>query len=195
MAQDGESPDSDSIADMDDQAMPGAAGPQAEGTEHAGSHTRLALLAGALVAVVLAGLAGWLEYRNYKAHRIEQVRELFLRVGRQGALDLTTISHSEVDADVQRILNSSVDTFHEDFEQRSQPFVDLVKRDQSISKGTITEAGVQSMTSDSARVVVAVSVRTTTAAVSEPRVNNFRMRVDVKKVGDGAMVSNVEFIS
>jgi Mce-associated membrane protein len=91
----------------------------------------------------------------------------------------------------------SAGAFRDDFRQRSKPFVDFVKQGPSKSKGTITEAGVQSMAGDSARVLVAVSVKTTTAAVPEPHLNSFRMRIDVVRVGEQAKakVSNVEFIS
>src|SRR5579884_132464 len=57
---------------------------------------------------------------------------------------------------------------------------DLVKHDQSTTVGTITEAGLQSVTGDSARILVSVSVKRTTAVSPAPRQNSFRMRIDVK---------------
>jgi len=155
---------------------------------------RLALSFGAVAVAAIVAIAGWLGYQIHQSHQVEQQRELFLRVARQCALDLTTISHTEVDADIRHLLNSSIGMFHEDMQHQSQPFVDLVKRDQSKTVGTINEAGLQSVTGDSARVLVAVSVTTTTAALPEQHTSSYRMRIDVKKVDDGAKVSNVEFI-
>jgi Mce-associated membrane protein len=176
-------------------------GANANGTQPISAQARrrralpLALVVSGVAAAALAGLVGWSGYRAHQASEVEQQRELFMRVGRQGALDLTSISHTEVDADVRRILDTSTGSFQDDFQQRWQPFIDLVKREQSTSHGTITEAGLQSMTSDSARVLVAVSVKTTTAAVPDPHVNSFRLRIDVNRVNGGAKVSNVEFVS
>lgn len=155
---------------------------------------QIALIVGAVSVVAIAGLVGWLGYCAYQSHQTQHQRELFLRVGRQAALDFTTISHTEVDADVQHILDSSTGTFHEDFQQQAQPFIDLVKRDRAQTEGTITESGLQSITSDSARVLVAVSTKTTTAGAREPHLNRFRMRIDITRIAGAAKVSNVEFV-
>jgi Mce-associated membrane protein len=172
-------------------------GDQPQHSDGARSRTpgRLGGTAVSLMVASLAALTSWVGYHAYQSHQTEQQRDLFLQVGRQAALNLTTIRHTEVDADVKRILDSSTGTFHDDFQQRSQPLVDLVKQDQSTSVGTITGAGLQSMTADSARVLVSVSVKTTAAGDPEPHLNSFRMRLDVKKIGHGAKVSRVEFIS
>jgi Mce-associated membrane protein len=155
---------------------------------------RLALTFSGVAIVVLAALVGWHGYRTLGPHHTEQQRDLFLRVARQGAVDLSTISYTEVDADVHRLLDSSTGTFHDDFQQRSQPYVDLVKHDQSKTEGTITEAALQSLTTDSAQVLLSLAVKTTTAAAPEPQVKHFRLRVDVQQVGAAVKVSNVQFI-
>ena len=83
------------------------------------SHVRLATILGLVVVVALAGLVGWLGFRAYESHKTaEQQRSLFLQVGRQGALNLTTIDFEHADADVQRILDSATGTFYDDFSKR-----------------------------------------------------------------------------
>ena len=59
--------------------------------------------------VALAGLTGWLGYRAYEARQAEQLRQQLVQVGRQGAINLTTIDFQHADADVQRILDSATD--------------------------------------------------------------------------------------
>jgi Mce-associated membrane protein len=157
------------------------------------SRVGVALVASAVVVATLTGLAGWLGYRAYDKHEAQVHRDLFIQTARQGAVNLTTISYTEIDADVQRILDSSTGAFRDDFEKRSKPFVEVVKAAQSQSEGSITEAGLESARRDSARVLVAVAVKSRTAA-GEQSPREWRMRIEVQAVGDGAKVSNVVFV-
>jgi Mce-associated membrane protein len=164
------------------------------GGKRRGSDVRRALAVGLVVAAALGALVGWLGYRTYESRQDEAQNELFLQVGRQAALNLTTINYQDVDADIQRILDSSTGTFYDDFQKRSKPFVDVVKQAQSKSEGTVTEAGLESETADDAQVLVAVTVKTSNGAVAEQQPRAWRMRINVQKVGDGVKASNVEFV-
>jgi Mce-associated membrane protein len=158
------------------------------------SSARLAVAFGLIVVLTLAGLVGWLGFRTFQSHRAEQQRALFLQVGRQGALNLTTIDYQHAETDVRRILDSAAGTFRDDFSKRSQPFIDVVKQAQSKSVGTVTEAGLESESGDQAQVLVAVMVKTSNAGAAEQDPRLWRMRISVQKVGDQAKVSNVEFV-
>ncbi|QZT61733.1 Mce protein [Mycolicibacterium austroafricanum] len=158
------------------------------------SHVKVALIAGLVGVLALAGLTAWLGYRTYEANRDEHRRELFLQVGRQGALNLTTIDWQNAEADVQRILDSATGTFYDDFQQRAQPFVEVVKQAQSKSVGTVAEAGLESAGANEAQVLVAVTVKTSNAGAPEQEPRAWRMRISVEQIGDDAKVSNVEFV-
>lgn len=158
------------------------------------SHIKVALVAGLVGVLALAGLTAWLGYRTYEANRDEHRRELFLQVGRQGALNLTTIDWQNAEADVQRILDSATGTFYDDFQQRAQPFVEVVKQAQSKSVGTIAEAGLESAGTNEAQVLVAVTVKTSNAGAPEQEPRAWRMRISVEQIGDEAKVSKVEFV-
>jgi Mce-associated membrane protein len=155
--------------------------------------TPVAVGVGTLVA--LLGLGGWLGFRLHQDHQVDDQRSLYLQVARQTAINLTTINYAQVDADIKRVLDSATGGFHDEFQSRSQPFVEVVKKVQSKTEGTIAEAGLLSSTKDQAQVLVAISVKTsmgTAPADQEPR--RWRMRLTVDRVGDGAKVSNVEFV-
>lgn len=147
-----------------------------------------------MVLLALAGLAGWLGLGVHDSRQANQQGELFLQVARQGAINLTTIDFTEADTAIQRILNSATGTFYDDFSQRSQPFVDVVKQAQSKSVGTVTAAGLESDSADQARTLVAVTVKTSNAGAAEQPPRSWRMRISVQKVGDQVKVSNVEFV-
>ncbi|OBI73014.1 Mce protein [Mycobacterium sp. E740] len=159
------------------------------------SHLRLATIVGLVLVVGLGGLVGWLGYRAYESHKADQLQKLFLQVGRQGALNLTTINFEHADADVQRVLDSSTGTFYDDFQKRAGPFVEVVKQAQSKSEGKISEAGLESSNDNEGQVLVAVTVNTTNAGAPEQQPRAWRMRISVQKTGeDEAKVSNVEFV-
>jgi Mce-associated membrane protein len=158
------------------------------------SHVRLATIAGVVLAVALGGLTGWLGFRAYESHKADEQRKLFLSVGRQAALNLTSIDFQQADADVQRILDSATGTFYDEFQARAQPFVAVVKQAQSKSAGTIAEAGLVSESENGAEVLVAVTVETSNAGAPEQAPRAWRMRITVEKVGDEAKVSNVGFV-
>jgi Mce-associated membrane protein len=143
--------------------------------------------------MVIGGLAGWSGHRALRVHREAALRGMFVQMARQGALDLTTIDHSHADNDVQRILDAATGKFRDDFQSRSQVFVDVVKRAQSKSEGTINDAGLESFHADSAQVLVAVAVKTTYAG-NQSDMKAWRMRIDLQRVGDSAKMSNVGFV-
>ncbi|OBK30852.1 Mce protein [Mycobacterium sp. 1165196.3] len=157
------------------------------------SRVGTALVASAVIVAALAGLSGWLGYRAYQKHEAQARQNLYVATARQGAVNLTTINYTQVDADVQRILDLATGAFRDDFEQRAKPFEEVVKAAQSKSEGTVTDAGLESQRGDSAHVLVAVAVKSRTAGGEEaPR--EWRMRIEVRSVGDDAKVSNVVFV-
>jgi Mce-associated membrane protein len=152
------------------------------------------VVAGVAVVIALSGLVGWLGYRAHESRQAAAETAQFVEVGRQGALNLTTIDWEHADADVERILASASGTFYDDFAQRSQPFIEVVKQTKSKSVGMITEAGLESASGDHAQVLVAVNVKTTLQGSPEVAPRSWRMRIAVQKQGDEMKVSNVEFV-
>lgn len=159
-----------------------------------GSGVRLATVLGLITLAVLGALSSGLGYQAYQGHRGEQQRSMFLEAARHGAVNLTTINYAEADADVRRILDAATGTFHEDFDKSSKPFIEVVRQAQAVSQGTVTEAGFESDSDDQAQVLVGVAVKTSAAGSPEQPPQQWRMRITVQKVGDGAKISDVEFV-
>lgn len=147
-----------------------------------------------LAVLVLTGALGWLGYRIQVNQQAQEQREQFVQVARQAAVNLTTISYAQADADVQRIIEATTGEFRDDFTLRSRPFVDVVQRAHSESEGTVTEAGLESVDGDRAEVLLAVAVRTTMAGNVVPEPRRWRMRISLQRTDDGPKVSNIVFI-
>jgi Mce-associated membrane protein len=155
---------------------------------------RQALIAGTAIVTALGVLVAWLGVQVYRSGQVQAEQALFLQVGRQTAINLTTIDYVDVEANVRRILDSATGSFHDEFQQRSQPFIDVVKQTQSVSEGTVVAAALESAQGDTAQVLVAVTVKTANVAGGDQDPRRWRMRIGVSKVGDGAKASNVEFV-
>ena len=158
------------------------------------SGVRLALVVGLVTVVALGGAIGWLSHRVYQSRQTEKQWNMFVQVGKQGALNLTTINWQQADSDVQRILDSSTGSFHDDFATRAPMFIEVVKQAKSITQGAVTEVGLESEDGDQAQVLAAVTVKESNGGAPEDQPKMWRMRIGVQKVGDGAKVSNVQFV-
>jgi Mce-associated membrane protein len=158
------------------------------------SSLRWPIALGLVIVVAIGALFGWLGYEAYQARQEQHQSELFLEAGKQAALNLATISSNQADTDVQRILDSSMGAFHDDFAQRAPAFIDMVKKAQSNSTGSVTAAGVESETADKAQILVAVSVKTSAANTPEQPPRAWRMRVTVQKVDRDVKVADVVFV-
>jgi Mce-associated membrane protein len=156
--------------------------------------SRIGWTTGLVMLAALLGVGGWLGLNALQAERAEQQRAHFLEVGRQGAINLTTIDWHTADADIQRILDSATGSFYDDFSKRAQSFVDVVKQAQSRSVGTVVNAGVESESGDEAQVLVAMNVETSNSAAVQQDPRRWRMRVSVQRVGEDVKVSNVAFV-
>lgn len=69
-----------------------------------------------------------------------------------------------------------------------------VTMEKASTVGTITEAGLQTQTADTAQALVAVSVQTSNAGEADPVPRAWRMRITVQRVGDRVKVSDVGFV-
>ncbi len=154
------------------------------------------LVVGVAIVVVLAGLASWLGYRTHRAHHLAHNHAAFVAIARQGALNLANIRSATVEDDVKRVVESSINPFLNDFQQRSASFIDFVVQANSSSEATVREVALESAESDRAQVLVALSVQV--SADGEPQNSaprHWRMRITVQRDPGGSIkMSNVEFI-
>jgi Mce-associated membrane protein len=156
------------------------------------SRVIVALVVGVVVVGALGALVTWLGQRELHLRRDDALQQMYLTAGKQAAADLTTIDYRHVDADINRALDTSTGAYLEDFKQRSAAVVASVKEQQSVSVGTVTEAGVDSVRDTSGTVLVAVKVHTEVGNGPPQRDRYWRVRLTMQKVGDSAKVSIVE---
>ncbi|WP_280414111.1 hypothetical protein [Nocardia carnea] len=144
-----------------------------------------------LVSLAAGGYSIW----NHQQITAAQAREdEFLNAAREGVIALTTLDSGKAADDVKRVLDHSTGAFRTDFQTRSEDFTKVVEQSKVATQGEITAAAVESMTDESAVVLVsAVSRVTNTAgAQQEPRV--WRLSVTVTREDSELKMSKVEFV-
>ncbi|MFI1464905.1 hypothetical protein [Nocardia carnea] len=144
-----------------------------------------------LVSLVAGGYSMW----NHQQITAGQAREdEFLNAAREGVIALTTLDSGRATDDVKRVLDHSTGAFRTDFQTRSEDFTKVVEQSKVATQGEITAAAVESMTDESAVVLVSAVSRVTNSAGAQQEPRVWRLSVTVTRDGSELKMSKVEFV-
>jgi Mce-associated membrane protein len=118
----------------------------------------------------------------------------YVAAARQGVVNLTSLDFNKAKEDVQRVLDSATGEFRDDFQRRADDFASVVKDSKAVTEGSVTASAVESMSKDSAVVLVLANERVTNSAGAKDDPRAFRFRVSVVRDGDQLKISKVEFV-
>jgi Mce-associated membrane protein len=144
-----------------------------------------------LAVLAVTALAGWVGWQTMQAHDGQQHRAVILQVGRQAAIDLTSIDYTTVEADIQRILDASVGTFHDEFQSNATGFANVVRQAQTKSQDSVTDAGVESIDGPTVQILVTASVKTSSAGARPTFCSRFTHTPTTSNVGSSSRKRNV----
>lgn len=159
------------------------------------SRRKAAAIAVAAVLICASlSLCGYSVWNHYQLTEKQQREAEFAAAARQGVLALTSLDHSRAEQDVQRVLDNSTGAFHDDFQSRSEDFTNVVQQSQVATAGKVNATAVESMTDDSAVVLVAATSEVTNSAGAQEEPRSWRLSVTVAQVEDQLEMSKVEFV-
>ena len=115
----------------------------------------VALAAALLCALLAAG--GYMFQRHRAVQRDRDNIAQYSAVARQGVVNLMAINYSSAQADVQRVLDSTTGTFRQQFEDTSKDLVKALQDAKVVTEVSVTGVAVESMTANSAVVLVAAT--------------------------------------
>jgi Mce-associated membrane protein len=149
--------------------------------------------AAALVTIALLVVSVLMVVHHRQAQAEQQRAAEFAAAARQGVVTLMSLNFSTAKDDVQRIIDNAAGQFKEDFEASAEDFATVAERSKVVTEANVNATAVQSMTDNSAVVLVAATSRITneTGAKQDPR--TWRLIVDVVRDGDRIKMSKVEF--
>jgi Mce-associated membrane protein len=150
--------------------------------------TVLALVAALVVVAVKA--PGVLGRREAEERRGEVLQE-----AKQHAVNFTTLDYRTFDDDIELVLDGATGSFREEFSGGVEQVRDLVTQNESVSKGSVSEAGLVSVDDDSARVLVVADTEVSNLASPDPQPRHYRIHMDLTRTGDRWLVSDLTFVS
>lgn len=154
------------------------------------------IAAGAVVVVILGlvGASGYMVWHHRQVERDQQRSAEFAAAARQGVVTLMSLDYNKAKENVKAIIDSTTGDFKKDFQNTSEDFIKVAQQSKAVTTVSVTAAGVESMTDDTAVVLVSATSKVTNdkGAKQEPR--PWRLRVDVARDGDQLKLSKVEFV-
>ena len=153
------------------------------------------LAAATIVAIcALLGASGWMLWHHHTVLAERQRSAAYVAAARQGVINLTSLDFNNAKEDVQRVLDSATGEFKDDFQRRADDFASVVKDSKAVTQGSVRATAVESMSKDSAVVLVLANERITNSAGAKDDPRAFRFRVTVVRDGDQLKISKVEYV-
>jgi Mce-associated membrane protein len=180
--------------EVDDTAEPGET-PEPESTARRRVNVSLALSVAAIVGIVgFLGASGWMFWHHRKVVQDREHAAAFVATARQGVINLTSLDYNKAKEDVKRVLDTATGEFRDDFQKRAEDFESVVKDSKVVTEGSVAATAVESMTKDSAVVLVLANESVTNIAGAKDQPRTFRFRVSVVHDGNDLKLSKVEFV-
>jgi Mce-associated membrane protein len=158
---------------------------------------RLKVVAAALVILCTLGLLGVSGYMMWQHHKVAAERQRsaeFAAAAEQGVVTLMSLDFNHAADDVKRIVDNATGDFKKDFEGATEDFTKVAQDSKVITSATVNAAAVQSMTRDTATVLVSATTHVSNAAGKDQPPRAWRLFVDVARDGGQIKLAKVEFV-
>jgi Mce-associated membrane protein len=150
------------------------------------------------IAVILAALSGSVYMVLDHRHAVEQRRRAaeFSAAARQGVVTLTSLDFEHAKEGVQNIIDVSTGSFKDDFVKMADDFTKVVQESKVVAQGSVQADAVDlnTMTNDSAVVLIASTSEVTNAAGAKQEPRKYRLIVTVARDRGQLKLSKVEFL-
>lgn len=155
------------------------------------------VVAASLTVLIIAALVtcSVLMFVSHKHALAEQQRRAeFAAAARQGVVTLMSLDYNRAKEDVQRIIDNSTGQFKQDFQNTADDFIKVATDSKAVTETNVTATGVESMTNDTAVVIVAATSRVTNAAGAKQEPRAWRLSVNLARDGGQIKMAKVEFV-
>jgi Mce-associated membrane protein len=155
---------------------------------------RLVAVVIALCTVALLAAGGHMIWQHRRAVHAQQLTAEYAAAGRQSVVTLMSLDFNKAQDDVNRIIDNSTGSFRDDFKKQAPTFAKEAQDSKVISEVSVNFVAVQSMTNDSATVLVSATSRVSNAAGAKQEPRSWRLSVDLQREGGRIKMAKVEFV-
>ncbi|MGB0437094.1 MAG: hypothetical protein ACPGVY_06285 [Mycobacterium sp.] len=147
-----------------------------------------------LCTVALLAASGYMIGNHRQAQKLQAQNAEYAAAARQGVVTLMSLNFTQAQEDVQRIIDTSTGQFKDDFEQQAADFVAVAQDSKVITDVTVNSTAVDSMTDDTAVVLVAASSRVTNSSGADQEPRTWRLSVGLQREDGQIKLAKVEFV-
>jgi Mce-associated membrane protein len=157
---------------------------------------RKALLVAAAIIVSAAAStgSGYLVWHHHQVVQRTQRSAEFATAARKAVLLMMSIDPKKAREDMQRFADETTGQFKAGVLMGGEDMVRALEQSKVVAKAAVQAVGVQSMTEDSAVVLVAAKSEITKADQAKPEVRTWRLVVDVERDGGQLKIAKIEFV-
>ena len=171
--------------------------PQDPSTQPAATLMRAAAVA--ITTLVTAGLlaaTGYMLWQHQKTAQQRHSAAEFVAAARQDVVNLMSMDYNKSQESVQRVLDGSTGKFKANFDETADEFAKALRDEKIITSASVNDAAVDSMTSDSAVVLVSATSRREgkQAPKEQQQPQVWRVVMTLEREGDQIKMSGVEFV-
>ena len=150
----------------------------------------------ALTTVAFLAATGYMLFTHQEKNRQRQQIAEYAAAARQGVINLMSIDYATADESVKRVIDGSTGRFRANFEETADDFAKALKDEKIVTRATVNDAAVESLTGDSAVVLISATSRREGQQApkdqQEPRL--WRIVLTLQRDGGQIKMSGVEFV-
>ncbi|MFI5720652.1 hypothetical protein [Nocardia sp. NPDC051750] len=169
-------------------------GPPTTESTGAGRPVRILVAVMALLLIGTTGLAGVLGWQWKDRRDTDRAATAALAAAQQYAVALTSIDTIQMDADFAAIADGATGEFKNMYTRSAEHLKPLLAQAQSVSKGRVVAASIQSASRDRVVVMLFVDAEITNTTTPEPRLDRNRIIMTMDRVGDRWLAGEVELV-
>ena len=154
----------------------------------------VAMTLASLLTVALLGASGYMVWQHRKVVAEQQRSAEYAAAARQSVVTLMSLDFNKAKDDVQRIIDNSTGQFRDDFKNQAEDFIKVAQDSKVVTEVTVNATGLESMTNDTAVVLVSATSRVTNAAGAKQEPRTWRLSVNLQRDGGQIKMAKVEFV-
>jgi Mce-associated membrane protein len=157
---------------------------------------RKSLAVGAAVILIctLLGTSGYVVWYHRKTVEERHRTAEFAAAGRQLAITYMSINAEKAREDLQRVIDDSTGQFKNQMLLSANGLLDAVEKSKVSTKGTVQAVAVESMTADSAVVLVTAKAEVINPDKTKPPPRSWRIIMNLQRDAGQLKMSRVEFL-